>query len=84
MTKAGHNSADERLKLFIERVENLIEERKGINDDMKDVFNEAKGEGYDTKIMRQIIRLRAMDPEARITMEHLIDQYKHALGMDLV
>lgn len=86
MSEAGHNSeaTDDRLKLLIERVERLEEEKKGIGDDIKDVYGEAKAVGYDTKIMRQIIRLRKMTPDDRREQETILDLYKHALGMDLI
>jgi uncharacterized protein (UPF0335 family) len=79
----GHNSAatDDRLRLLIERVERLEEEKKGIADDIRDVFAEAKAVGYDAKIMRQIVRLRKMKPDDRAEMEAILDTYKAALGM---
>jgi uncharacterized protein (UPF0335 family) len=82
MADIGHNSAepDDRLRLFIERVETLEEEKKGIGDDIKDVYLEAKAVGYDAKIMRQIVRLRKMSPDDRKEMEAILDLYKAALG----
>lgn len=79
----GHNSnaTDDRLRLLIERVERLEEEKKGIADDIKDVYAEAKAVGYDAKIMRQIVRLRKMKPDDRAEMEALLDTYKAALGL---
>lgn len=82
MSSEGHNSADDRLRLLIERIERLEEEKKGIADDIKDVFGEAKATGYDTKIMRQILRLRKMQPDDRREMEAILDVYKNALGID--
>lgn len=76
------DASDDRLRLLIERVERLTEEKKGIQDDIKDVFGEAKATGYDVKIMRQIIRLRKMKPDDRREMEHLLETYKNALGLD--
>lgn len=73
--------ASEQLRLFIERVERLKEEIKGLQDDMKDVFSEAKSQGFDTKTMKEIIKLRAMDVSARREREALLDTYKAALGM---
>ena len=80
---AGHNSnaGDDRLRLLIERVERLEEEKKNIADDIKDVYAEAKAVGYDAKIMRQIVRLRKMRPDDRAEMEAILDTYKAALGM---
>jgi len=80
----GHNSAasDDRLRLLIERVERLEEEKKGIADDIKDVYSEAKAVGYDTKIMRQIVRLRKMRPDDRREMQTILETYLVALGMD--
>ncbi|MFT4056736.1 MAG: DUF2312 domain-containing protein [Novosphingobium sp.] len=73
---------DDRLRLLIERIERLAEEGKGIADDIKDVYAEAKAVGYDVKIMRQIVRLRKMKPDDRREMESILDLYKSALGLD--
>jgi uncharacterized protein (UPF0335 family) len=83
MSGAGHNAEapDDRLRLLIERVEHLEEEKKGINDDIKDVYSEGKAVGYDTKMMRQIVRLRKMTPDDRKEMEEILELYKTALGM---
>lgn len=81
---AGHNVTDDRLRLLIERVERLEEEKKAIADDIKDVFIEAKAVGYDAKIMKQVIKLRKMNPDDRVVMETILDLYKSALGMDLL
>jgi uncharacterized protein (UPF0335 family) len=75
------NPAAEPLRLFIERIETLNEEKKGIADDIKDVFAEAKGRGYDVKAMRSVIKLRAMEKHARQEAEALLDTYKTALGL---
>lgn len=82
--KAGHNSeaSDDRLRLLIERIERLEEEKAGIADDIKDVYSEAKAVGYDTKIMRQIVRLRKMKPDDRREMQAILETYLAALGMD--
>jgi uncharacterized protein (UPF0335 family) len=74
-------TTDDRLRLLIERVERLEEEKKGISDDIKDVYLEAKAVGYDVKIMRQIVRLRKMNPDDRKEMDMLLDTYKAALGL---
>lgn len=73
--------SDDRLRLLIERIERLEEEKKGISDDIKDVYLEAKGTGYDTKILRAVIRLRKMKPEDRREFEAVLDTYMNALGM---
>ena len=73
--------AGEQLKSFIERIERLEEEKRTIAEDIKEVFAEAKGNGFDTKIMRQVIRLRRMDKDDLDEQEALIDVYKRALGM---
>ncbi|CAH0495205.1 DUF2312 domain-containing protein [Novosphingobium sp. CECT 9465] len=75
-------TADDRLRLLIERIERLEEEKKGIGDDIKDVYNEGKAVGYDVKIMRQIIRLRKMKPDDRREMEAILELYKTALGIE--
>jgi uncharacterized protein (UPF0335 family) len=73
--------AGDRLKSFIERIERLEEERKTLSADIKEVYAEAKGTGFDTKIMRQLIRLRKMDKDDLDEQETLLDVYKRALGM---
>ncbi len=78
--KAGPVSAD-RLKSFIERIEKLEEERKALGGDIKDVYSEAKGVGYDVATMRAIVALRAKDAADLAEAETLLDVYKHALGM---
>src|SRR3546814_8985798 len=75
-------TADEQLRLFIERSERLEEEKKGIADDIRDVYNESKSQGYDPKIMRQIVRLRKMPVHDRKEMEAILDVYKSALGLE--
>lgn len=77
-----HRAADDRLRLLIERIERLDEEKKGISDDIRDVYGEAKANGYDVKVTRQIIRLRRMRPDDRREMEAVLDVYKNALGID--
>jgi uncharacterized protein (UPF0335 family) len=76
------NVSAEQLKLFIERVETLEEEKRGIADDIKGVFQEAKANGYDVKTMRTIIRLRRMDSNARAEQEALLETYMSALGLE--
>lgn len=70
-----------QLKSFIERIERLEEEKATIADDIKDVYAEAKANGYDTKIMRQVVRIRKQDKSEREEMEALLDLYMQALGM---
>ena len=71
----------ERLKSLIERIERLETEKKGISDDIKDVFAEASGTGYDVKIMRQVLKLRKLAAAEREEQQELIDTYMHNLGM---
>ncbi|HZU65449.1 MAG TPA: DUF2312 domain-containing protein [Novosphingobium sp.] len=78
----GAQAADERLRLLIERIERLEEEKKGIGDDIKDVYLEAKSAGYDPKAMRAVIRIRKMKPDDRRDLEAMLDVYKTALGID--
>jgi len=72
--------AADRLRSFIERVERLEEEKAVIQDDTKEVYAEAKGEGYDVKILRQVIRIRKMDRAERQEQEAILDLYLSALG----
>ena len=76
------NVAADQLRLFIERIERLEEEKKGLSDDIRDVYSEAKSQGYDAKIMRQIVRLRKMSKDDRAEFEAILDTYKSALGLD--
>jgi uncharacterized protein (UPF0335 family) len=73
--------AGERLRSFIERIERLEEEKRTLAADIKEVYAEAKGSGFDAKIMRQLIRLRRMDQDDLDEQESLLDVYKRALGM---
>ena len=73
--------AADQLRLLIERIERLEEEKSGINDDIKDVYGEAKATGYDVKIMRKIVRLRKMDPNDRAEAAAILQTYADALGM---
>lgn len=72
--------AADRLRAFIERVERLEEEKAVIMEDTKEVYAEAKGEGYDTKVLRQVVRIRKMDRADRQEQEALLDLYLSALG----
>ena len=72
----------QRLKAFIERIERLEEEKSGLAEDIKDVYAESKAVGFDTKIIRKVIRLRKMDKEKRHEEEELVELYKSAIGLD--
>jgi len=78
--EAGHNS-NEQLKSIVERIERLEEEKKTISDDIKDIYAESKGVGYDVKALRTIIRIRKQDPNERAEAETILETYMHALGM---
>ena len=73
--------AKDHLKAFVERVERLEEEKKAISDDIRDVYAEAKANGFDTKALRTIVRLRKQDLEERREQETILATYLHALGM---
>lgn len=73
--------AGQRLKAFIDRIERLEEEKKALAEDIKEVYGEAKGVGFDAKTIRKIVSLRKMEPEKRNEEEELLDLYKTAIGM---
>jgi len=77
----NENVSAAQLRLFIERIETLEEEKQATADQIKDVYAEAKGTGFDAKTMRTIVRLRKMDANARAEAEALLDTYKTALGL---
>lgn len=77
------NATDGRLRLLIERVERLTEEKQGIADDIKDVFLEAKAVGYDAKLMRKVIKLRKMSPDDRAEADALLQTYCAAVGLQM-
>jgi len=79
MTKAGF--AADHLRSFIERIERLEEEKAALTADIREVYSEAKGTGFDTKIMRQIVRMRKLDTADRQEQEAVLDLYMTALGM---
>lgn len=88
MTGAGHNSgtdahgiARDHLRAFVERIERLDQEAKALNDDRKDVYGEAKGCGFDVKILKRVIAIRRQDRDQRIEEQAILDTYLHALGM---
>jgi uncharacterized protein (UPF0335 family) len=78
MSKKG-GVAGEQLRAFVERIERIEEDIKGLNDDRKDVYAEAKGEGFDVKILREVIRLRKQDQDERDEHQSLLEVYLHAL-----
>ena len=80
MADAGGIAAD-RLKSFIERIERLEEEKSAIAGDIREVYSEAKSTGFETKIMRQVVRLRKMEAHDREEQEQLLDLYKRAVGL---
>ena len=77
----AHRFAKDQLKAFVERVERLEEEKKTIADDIKDVYAEAKANGFDVKALRIIVRLRKQDADERKEQEAILETYMHALGM---
>jgi uncharacterized protein (UPF0335 family) len=78
---AATNFAKDQLKAVVERIERLEEEKKAIADDIKDVFAEAKANGFDVKALRTIIRLRKQDADERAEAEAILETYMLALGM---
>lgn len=77
----AHGVARDQLKAFVERIERLEEEKKTIADDIKDVYGEAKGMGFDTKILKKVISLRKKDEQERMEEDLILDTYLQALGM---
>ncbi|MBN9594986.1 MULTISPECIES: DUF2312 domain-containing protein [Nitrobacteraceae] len=77
----AHSFAKGQLKAIIERIEKLEEEKKAISDDIKDVYGEAKGNGFDVKALRTIIRMRKQDADERQEQETILETYMQALGM---
>jgi uncharacterized protein (UPF0335 family) len=77
----AHRFAKDQLKAFVERVERLEEEKKAIADDIRDVYGEAKANGFDTKALRTVVRLRKQDLNERKEQEAILETYLHALGM---
>jgi uncharacterized protein (UPF0335 family) len=80
MAKAGGVAGD-HLKSFIERIERLEEEKKALGDDIRDVYSEAKANGFEVKVMRQIVKIRKMDKDELDEQEALLETYMRALGM---
>jgi uncharacterized protein (UPF0335 family) len=82
MAKAASNGIDnKKLTAYLERIERLKEEQKAIGDDVKDVFTEAKGEGFDPKIMRKVLALKKLSPDKRREEQELTDLYLQSLGL---
>jgi uncharacterized protein (UPF0335 family) len=79
--KPATRFAKDQLKAFVERIERLEEEKKATSDDIRDVYAEAKGTGFDTKALRSIVRLRKLDTDERREQQEVLDTYLHALGM---
>lgn len=80
MTEPGHNIKDQ-LKSIVERIENVAEQIKELRRDQSEIFLEAKGNGFDVKALRHIVRLRKQDPNERAEAETILETYMHALGM---
>ncbi|MHC2578205.1 uncharacterized protein (UPF0335 family) [Bradyrhizobium diazoefficiens] len=79
--KRAEQLAKDQLKSIIERIERLLEEKKAIGDDVRDVYAEAKGNGYDTKALKTIVKLRQQDPIEREAFETILETYMRTLGM---
>ena len=75
--------AQDQIKAFVERIERLEEEKRAIADDIKEVYAEAKGNGFDTKVLRQVIRIRRQDRTERLEQEAILELYLAALGMSV-
>lgn len=78
---ATESVAQDQLRAFVERIERMEEEKKAIADDIKEIYAEAKGNGFDTKVLRQIVRIRKQDHSERMEQEALLELYMTALGM---
>ncbi|KQT52254.1 MULTISPECIES: DUF2312 domain-containing protein [unclassified Aureimonas] len=81
MSVAETNVAADELRAFIERIERLEEEKKTIAEDVKDVYAEAKGRGYDTRVLRKIVAIRKQDQNERAELDAVLELYLQALGM---
>ena len=78
---ATESVAQDQLRAFVERIERMEEEKRAIADDIKEIYAEAKGNGFDVKVLRQIIRIRKQDHNERLEQEAILDLYMAALGM---
>ena len=81
MTDSTGNLARDHLRAFIERIERLEEEKATLMEDIREIYAEAKGTGFDPKIMRQVVRIRKIEPDQRQEQEYVLDTYLSALGM---
>ena len=75
------NVSADKFRLYVERIERMEEEKKGISDDIRDTYTEMKGDGFDAKITRQIIKLRAMTPDDRAEMDAVLETYRNAINL---
>lgn len=82
MAETSGGISSERLRSFIKRIEKLEEDKAAVGEDLKEVYAECKGTGFDTKIVRKIIQLRKMEVEKRRESDELLELYKSALGME--
>ncbi len=82
MTEVSGEISADRLKSFIKRIEKLEEDKAAVGEDLKEVYSEAKGTGFDTKIIRKIISMRKIELEKRREMDELLELYKSAIGME--
>ena len=80
-TVSSDSVAQDQIRAFIERIERMEEEKQAIADDIKEIYAEAKGNGFDTKVLRQVIRIRKQDASERMEQEALLELYMAALGM---
>ena len=81
MADGTGNLARDHLRAFIERIERLEEEKATLMEDIREIYAEAKGTGFDPKIMRQVVRIRKIEPDQRQEQEYVLDTYLSALGM---
>lgn len=82
MAKTTGTIASDQLKSFVQRIERLSDEMKNLRDDLKEIFDEAKASGFDTKILKEVIKLKNIDPEKRAQEEEMIKLYADALGLE--
>jgi uncharacterized protein (UPF0335 family) len=80
-TVSSDSVAQDQLKAFVERIERMEEEKKAIADDIREIYAEAKGNGFDIKVLRQVVKIRKQDHSERMEQEAILDLYLAALGM---